>query len=109
MTSFRLDSNNNIIFDNNNFLVSGNDAVVQDVKNILLMFKTENPFDLNEGIDYYALAGQNNKNAIENAIIERILEDSRIKSVNLIDVYFINKEMQVQLELLLQNGDTINV
>lgn len=109
MTSFKLDNGNNIVFNSNIVLVSENEAVAQDAKNRLLMFQTEYPFDLEQGIPYYELAKQNNKAVIENAIIERLLEDTRIKSVNTVRVNFVNKKMEIQSNCTLSNGDTIDV
>lgn len=109
MTSFKLDNSNNIVFNSNFVLVSDTEAIAQDAKNRLLMFETEYPFNLDEGIPYYELAKQNNKAVIENAIIERLLEDTRIKSVSTVSVNFINKKMEIQTNCTLANGDTIDV
>lgn len=109
MTSFKLDLNNNLVTTANILTVSNNEAIAQDVKNRLLMFIGEYPFNNTIGLDYYDLASQNNKNIIENAIIKRTLEDTRIKSVSLINVNFNSKNMNINMELTLKNGEVVNV
>ena len=42
-------------------LVAGEQAIKLDIKNLLLMFKTEYPFNLTEGIPWYDNALKNNK------------------------------------------------
>ncbi|WP_342251683.1 hypothetical protein [Campylobacter jejuni] len=108
MTSLKLDKNNNIIFQNNFLTISDQDAIMQDVKNLLLMFQTEYPFDLTMGIPWYELATYNNYNVIKNTIKERILEDNRIQSVNNLNVFFENGKMQISAELITDLG-VINV
>lgn len=108
MTSLKLDKNNNIIFQNNFLTISDQDAIIQDVKNLLLMFQTEYPFDLTMGIPWYELATYNNSNVVKNTIKERILEDNRIQSVNNLNVFFENGKMQISAELITDLG-VINV
>ncbi|HED5303916.1 TPA: hypothetical protein R5A54_001671 [Campylobacter jejuni] len=108
MTSLKLDKNNNIVFQNNFLTISDQDAIIQDVKNLLLMFQTEYPFDLTMGISWYELATYNNSNVIKNTIKERILEDNRIQSVNNLNVFFENGKMQISAELITDLG-VINV
>lgn len=108
MTSLKLDKNNNIVFQNNFLTISDGDAIIQDVKNALLMFQSEYPFDLTMGIPWYKLATYNNSNVIKNVVKERILEDNRIKSVNNLNVFFENGKMQISVELITDLG-IINV
>lgn len=108
MISLKLDKNNNIIFQNNFLTISDQNAIIQDVKNLLLMFQTEYPFDLTMGIPWYELAAYNNSNVIKNTIKERILEDNRIQSVNNLNVFFENGKMQISAELITDLG-AINV
>lgn len=108
MTSLKLDTNNNIVFENNFLTISDQDAIIQDVKNLLLMFQSEYPFDLTMGIPWYKLLTYNNSNVIKNVVKERILEDNRIKSVNNLKVFFENGKMQISAELITDLG-IINV
>ena len=108
MVSLKLDKENNIIFKNSFLTIENQDAIIQDIKNLLLMFKSEYPFDLNMGIEWYNLATYNNLNVIKTAIIERILTDKRIKSVNSLNVAFENGKLQINAELVTSYG-VINV
>lgn len=109
MQSFKLDEFNNLIMFGNISTVSNDNAVKQDIKTLLKMFNTEYPFDTREGIPYYFLASRNNKQVIKSNIIERVMQDTRVKSVQKIDVNFIAGNMQVSLDVILKNGVTINV
>ena len=53
MTTFLRDENNNLVFNSAMNLVAGEQAIKLDIKNLLLMFKTEYPFNLTEGIPWY--------------------------------------------------------
>ena len=109
MKTFKLDSKNNLIVNGSFIMLEGSEAVAQDIKNLLLMFQTEYPFDTRVGIPYYDLAIGNNKEVIKGSIINRVLEDTRVKSVSRIDVSFKNGTMNISLDLRLKNGETINV
>lgn len=107
-SSFKLDSNNNIIHNRNITLISNEEALVQDIKNRLYMYKGEYPFNINEGIDYINYVRENNETGLLNAIIKRILEDTRISNVsfekgrtkdNLKIILTITTGMEVALEL----------
>lgn len=109
MVSLKLDTNNNLIFSNNFATVSGVEAVAQDIKNLLMLFITEYPFDTTIGLDYYELASQNNQTLIKNAIIERVMQDDRILSVQAIEVNFSNMNMNITLQAILKTGEVVNV
>lgn len=108
MVSLKLDSNNNLLYKNNFLTIDNQDAIIQDIKTLLLMFKSEYPFNLDEGLDWYNLASYNNVNAIKTAIKERILSDSRIKAINSLEVSFKNGKMGLSAELVTKWG-IINV
>lgn len=109
MQSFKLDEFNNLIMFGNISTISDENAVKQDVKTLLRMFNTEYPFDTREGIPYYFLASRNNTQVIKSNVIERVMKDTRVKSVKRIDVNFIGGNMQISLDLILKSGVIINV
>lgn len=109
MRSLQLDKKNNLVFTNNFATLTDEKAVVQDIKNLLLMFITENPFDTEVGLDYYTLANQNNKTTIQNAVIERTMQDDRIQSVKNISIDFQNMNTDIKLSVQLKNGVIVNV
>mgnify|MGYP004447251985 CR=1 FL=1 len=108
MKTFKLDKNNNIELKAYFITISGKYAIIQDIKTLLLMFKTEYPFNTDIGLPWYDLASFNNKNKVINAIKERILEDDRIQSVNSLNVDFKGGKMQITMELNTIEGE-INV
>lgn len=99
MTTFELDRHNNLIFGNNFSIISDEKAIIQDVKNLLLMWITEYPFDINEGLNWYELSTYNNKNEIIQAVKERLLTDNRIFAVNKLDVTFTGRNLNISAEL----------
>lgn len=104
MQTFALDSNNNLIVTTQQQTKSGADAIIQDIKTLLLMFQTEYPFNKKKGIHWYNLLQKNNKNLIRETIIKRILEDSRIKNVNNIQIFSENGVLKISAELYTSEG-----
>lgn len=108
MTTLQLDNNNNLIFQSNFLTLSGKEAIRQDIKNLLLMFKGEYPFNIEMGINYYDLLTWNNKDYIKNQIKERVLTDKRIKAIYNLQVGFNQKSLNVNMDLETTEG-VINV
>lgn len=109
MTSFKLDSANNLQFGSDFTLVSGTEALVQDIRTLLLMFSGENPFNTDEGLNYYNLMQNMQTDELKNAIIERVKSDSRVKSVKNVTSTYKGKELDISLQVLTQWGEVINV
>ena len=109
MTTLQIDDKANLIAVGNFSLLSDVEAVKQDIKTLLKLFKSEYPFDVRMGIDWYNLASQNNRQNIEIAITQRILEDSRVRAIQSINVDFRGGVMNVSLEVRLKDGSCINV
>ena len=99
MKTLAIDDKNNLIFESDFQLKDGADALSQDIKNLLMMFKGEYPFNTSKGISYYDLASQNNKQRIENAILERLKQDKRVKSITNLQIDFAKGEMQMSCEI----------
>lgn len=108
MTTLQLDNNNNLVFQSNFLTLSGKEAIRQDIKNLLLMFKGEYPFNVEMGINYYDLLTWNNKDYIKNQIKERILTDKRIKAIYNLQIGFNQKSLNVNMDLETTEG-AINV
>lgn len=108
MTTLQLDNNNNLVFQSNFLTLSGKEAIRQDIKNLLLMFKGEYPFNIEMGINYYDLLTWNNKDYIKNQIKERVLTDKRIKAIYNLQVGFNQKSLNVNMDLETTEG-VINV
>ena len=106
MQTLRLDKNNNLIFGNSFDVLSGAEAIKQDVKTLLLMWITEYPFNINKGLNWYELSTYNNKNDIIIAVKDRILQDKRILNFNSIEVYFNNNILSIEAELETTEGIT---
>ena len=108
MQTLKLDKNNNLIFGNNFDTIDGAEAIKQDVKNLLLMWITEYPFNINKGLNWYELSTYNNKNDIIQKVKERLLQDKRIFSVISLEVYFKDNQLSIEAELETVEG-VINV
>lgn len=81
-SSFKLDSNNNIINNSNFIIISDTDALVQDIKTRLYMYKGEYPFNVKQGIDYIDYMRSGDEKGLLADIQRRILEDDRIRNVS---------------------------
>ena len=108
MTTLKIDKNNNLEFSNDLQTIDSTEAIKQDIKTLLLMWLTEYPFNINEGLNWYQLSTYNNKNDIIIAVKDRILQDKRILNVNSIEVYFNNNILSIEAELETTEG-IINV
>ena len=104
MRTLKLDKNNNLTFSNDFQTIDSKEAIKQDIKTLLLMWLTEYPFNINEGLNWYQLSTYNNKNDIIIAVKDRILQDKRILNVNSIEVYFNNNILSIEAELETTEG-----
>lgn len=109
MTSWKLDNNNNIEYLGDFLIIDDIDSVKQDIKNMLLMFQGEYPFDIRVGVPWLDLCVESDENLIKNAIIDRILEDDRVKSVTNILITQEKSTLKFSADVLLKNGVLINV
>lgn len=104
--SFKLDSNNNIINNSNIVTVSDKDALVQDIKTLLYMYKGEYPYNTKKGIDYIEYMRNNDETGLLAAIQSRILEDSRVTNVT----FETSKESNnLKIILTITSGETVSV
>lgn len=104
--SFKLDSNNNIINNSNIVTVSDKDALVQDIKTLLYMYKGEYPYNTNKGIDYIAYLQNNDETGLLAAMQQRILEDTRVTNVT----FETSKESNnLKIILTITSGETVSV
>ena len=104
MRTLKLDKNNNLTFSNDFQTIDSKEAIKQDIKTLLLMWVTEYPFNINQGLNWYQLSQYNNKNDIIIAVKDRILQDKRILNVNSIDVSFNNNLLSIEAELETTEG-----
>lgn len=104
--SFKLDSSNNIINNSNFILVSDKDALVQDIKTRLYMYKGEYPYNKNQGIDYISYLRNNDETGLLAALQQRILEDERVTNVS-----FETEKNNGNLKIILKitNGEEVYV
>lgn len=108
MKSFALDSNNNLIISDRITTKSGVNAIKQDIKTLLLMFFNEYPFDRRKGIDWIDLKLRNNRVALKEAIIKRLLQDARIKNIKNLNLQNENGKISITAEIYTSEG-VINV
>lgn len=104
--SFKLDSNNNIINNGNFIMVSDKDALVQDIKTLLYMYKGEYPYNINKGIDYIAYLQNDDETGLLAAIQARILEDTRVTNVTFETA---KESSNLKIILTIYKGETVNI
>lgn len=108
MKSFALDSKNNLIISDRITTKSGVNAIKQDIKTLLLMFFNEYPFDRRKGIDWIDVTLRNNRVALKEAIIKRLLQDARIKNIKNLNLQNENGKISITAEIYTSEG-VINV
>lgn len=109
MQTFKLDSNNNLIVNNNIVLIDKNEALLQDINTKLRLIKGEYPFNIDYGVDYFHLIQNNNRDLIKEAVIKELQSDSRISQVIIDKVELKNNTLILSIKIITINGDTLNV
>lgn len=104
--SFKLDSNNNIINNSNIVTVSDKDALVQDIKTLLYMYKGEYPYNTNKGIDYIAYLQNNDETGLLATMQQRILEDARVTNVTFETA---KESNNLKIVLTITSGETVSI
>ena len=104
MKSIMLDEKNNIKIYGNIETVNGINSVIQDCKTRLSMTNLENPFNLEEGIDYLDYLQRQDTNGMLIQIMKRIREDKRITNLN-IDMNKENGKLKINIETIYGNGE----
>lgn len=104
--SFKLNSSNNIINNSNFILISDKDALVQDIKTRLYMYKREYPYNKNQGIDYINYMRSGDEKGLLAALQQRVLEDERVTNVS-----FETEKNNGNLKIILKitNGEEVYV
>ena len=104
MTTLALDSKNNLIAFGNFVTRDGINAIVQDIKTLLLMWQKEYPFNLQKGLNYYELVNQNSKSLVKKEITRRIYEDKRILNIQSLEVSFEHQTLNIKAILETTEG-----
>ncbi|TLD85815.1 hypothetical protein [Helicobacter sp. MIT 05-5294] len=104
MTTLALDSKNNLIAFGNFVTREGINAVVQDVKTLLLMWEKEYPFNLTKGLNYYDIVNQNSNSLVKREIARRILEDKRIINIQSLECSFERGVLNIKATLETTEG-----
>lgn len=100
MITFAVDNNNNLLFKSDIIVKSGLDAIVQDVRTRLNMWKGEDIYNIENGIDYKNIIQSNNIQVIKNIIKDEILKDDRIEKIEFLEFnnYFNKLNIKLQIE-----------
>lgn len=104
--SFKLDSSNNIINNSNIITVSDKDALVQDIKTMLYMYKGEYPYNTSKGIDYIEYMRNNDETGLLAAMQQRILEDTRVTNVTFETA---KESNNLKIVLTITSGETVSI
>lgn len=100
MTSLMIDDNNNLVFGNDLFIVKGLEALKQDIRTRLGMFKGENPLNLNDGVPYVEMLKSGNRNLFKSTLRNECLKDNRLKNAEVSIESFKNDTMILKVECL---------
>lgn len=111
MKTFYIDLTGDLVLDgqNNLKMVEGTDEIVQSIR--LTVTTNINEFFLNPtfGFDRFSTLGskKNNTDEIQEALIEAILQDERLESVESIDFTFIDRKVTVNFVVKTKDDETI--
>lgn len=108
--SIKVDENNNIIFGENFLTCEGNEALVQDIRNLLNLWLGEYPFDFTIGVDYLGMLRSNNLEILISQIQDIINTDSRVSSSSVsYDRGGLDDEITLNIKINTKEGDVIYV
>lgn len=91
MANLKLDSNHDLVFEDGQLiLVTGTEAIAQDIKVRLLFFKSEWALDTRLGIPYYeeVLGQKPILGIVKNLFRKIILQTPGVETVNNLDIVF---------------------
>lgn len=103
MSSLKLDSNNNLVTNNSFLEISGDEQLLQDCKNLISLWLKENPFNINEGIDYLGFLQDNNLKAIVDKITSLINSDERVNNC-LVELIRDDVNVKLNVNIVSKNG-----
>lgn len=109
MVSLKVDQNNNLEFADNFILASGVEALKQDARNKISMWKGEYPYNINTGIDYLEILKTANKNLFIAELRQALLSDDRILNVDVKIGKVHHGKVSIELAITTQKGEMLNV
>lgn len=107
MKTFAVDNNNNLLFKSNIQIKSGLEAVTQDIRTKLSMWRGEDIYNLDNGLDYEKIAKSNNINLIKNAIKSELKKDDRIQKIEFLEFNNIDSNLNVKIQITTNEGVAI--
>lgn len=108
--SLKVDLNNNLIFGENFLICDDDEALVQDIRNLLGLWLGEYPFNSKIGIDYLGMLKSNNLEFLISQISDIINTDSRISSNSIsYNRKGVNDEVILNIKIQTNEGRIINV
>lgn len=107
MTTFAVDNNNNLLFKSNIQIKSGLEAVTQDIRTKLSMWRGEDIYNLDNGLDYSKMIKSNNINLIKNAIKSELKKDDRIQKIEFLEFNNIDSNLNVKIQITTNEGVAI--
>lgn len=94
--SLKVDKNNNILYGDDFFTISGTESLSQDIKTKLSMTKGEYPYNINMGIDYLDYLRSGDKQSLLAEITETVLKDRRVSTCDF-ETSISGKGLQINL------------
>ena len=108
--SIKVDENNNIIFGENFLTCEGNEALAQDIRNLLNLWLGEYPFDITIGVDYLGMLRSNNLEMLISQIQDIINDDNRVSSSSVsYERRGLLDEVILNIKINTNEGDTVYV
>lgn len=107
--SFAVDDKGNLQIGSEIGLISGINSLIQDIKTRLRLVMGEFHFDITQGMPYFELLQNNNKASFERAVINEILKDDRVKTAKILTNEFQNGKLNLEVEILTNENQTIRI
>ena len=107
MMVYAIDDNNDWLFGLNELgFMRSKEAVKQCVKTRLQCFKNDWYLAIDDGVDWFALLEQKNKNNVANAVYQRALSTQGVKKIGKFD----QAKMHIDIEsIFARSKDTVKI
>lgn len=106
MTSFKLDSNNNLVYGYTFFEIDNKERILQDIDTKLHLAKNENPFDKEAGFDFISYMQNNAENRKLKIQIKK--ECEKIEGLESVEVVSLNDKGIETMTIKLDSGEVLN-
>lgn len=109
MTTLAVDNDGNLLYNDTGFVVlTGDEALAQDIRTSLRLHRGEYPFNPDVGVNYANFMKTNNRDILIDYIKSVVKSDPRVSRFN-VNLELVNKKLTVNINIYTKWGTKVNV